>query len=165
MKLSRRDRGALIVLLSGAIALTVDKLLLPPPDAAAAGEVPAGPAEPTLVNSLDDLLASTPPPAPEPEWSREPIQDVFALSRLAALHAGRDGDREESACELFLSRHSLQATILGPRSVALVGRRKLHVGDVLDGFVLESITEREALFVSDDGQRAVLRVARGRQSP
>lgn len=78
---------------------------------------------------------------------------------------GRDGDREESACDVFVSRHSLQATILGPRPVALVGRRKLHVGDVLDGFVLKSITERKALFVSDDGQRAVLRVARGRQSP
>lgn len=88
MKLSRRDRGALIVLLSGAIALTVDKLLLPPPDAAAAGEAPAGSVKPAMVNSLDDLLVSTPPPAPEPEWSREPIPNVFALTRLAALRAG-----------------------------------------------------------------------------
>lgn len=167
MKPSKRDRAALIVLMVGVIALAVDRLLLPPPSAAGGAD------------GLDSASSAVDLPQPDREMRAPPsatapaplpglVPDVFDLSRLAALGSGTplvdEGQPDETAVEAFVRRHALQATIFGPNPIALVGHRKLRIGDRLDGFVLESISDREAVFLSDTG-RAVLHVAPVREKP
>jgi len=165
MRLSRRDRAALIVLLLAVGALAVDRLLLPAPVSAQANNADAA-ACPATMPSLDQLLASSPAAAaPDQPWT--PVPDVFDLARLggAVLREALPEIRaEEDAVESFVRAHSLQATVLGPRPMALVGRRKVRVGESLDGFELTRVTDREAVFVSDRGT-AILRISRPSDDP
>ncbi len=168
MRLCKRDRAALILLMAGVIALAVDRLLLPPP---AAAEGARG------ADSDSSVAAPAPPgrealpPLPAATSEAPPlgtVPDVFDLARLpvpgTAAPAPPGSRPEETTVEAFVRRHTLQATIFGPNPVALVGQRTLHIGDVLDGFVLESISDREAAFLSENG-RAVLRVAARAKRP
>ena len=167
MTLSRRDRGILIALLLAVVALAVDRLLLPGPSQVLAVSpevvVPMLAADKLTEDILPEMLSptaiNTQPPLP--------VLDVFDLNRLASLGTGgRQANKqpEETSVESFIRRHTLRATVLGPRPVALVGQRMLQVGDHLDGYELIAITERQAVFVSDDDQ-AVLRVASRRTGP
>ncbi len=167
MKLARRERLALITLLSALVALCVDKILLPEPASAIAA---------VTYTAEQDLMKVTLPPEPATLLREAPqraaqalllaVPDVFDRSRLEAL-IGRPGAEPASAeaqrvslSAEFRRAHTLRATLLGPRPVALVGDRALRVGDKLDGFVLDSVADREAVFLSD-GKRVVLRVASG----
>ncbi|MFH1747145.1 MAG: hypothetical protein ABIG44_08905 [Planctomycetota bacterium] len=167
MKLSKRDRLALIVLMGGVAALCVDKLLFPPlRTASATGQ------EATALSS--SLLAATSQAMNSQDFELDklpelpPIPNVFDLKRVETLDLRAApparGQLAQQTLDLFVKEHTLHAIIFGPNPIALVGYRKFQVGDQLDGFVLESISEREAVFLSDAG-RAVLRMGNSRKSP
>lgn len=167
MTLSRRDRGILIALLLAVVALAVDRLLLPEPSQVLA--VSPEVVVPMLAADklIEDILPEMPSPPAINTRPPPPVLDVFDLNRLASLGAGgrqANNQPEETSAESFIRRHTLRATVLGPRPVALVGERMLQVGNHLDGYELIAISERQAVFVSDDDQ-AVLRVASRRAGP
>ncbi|MBU0641581.1 MAG: hypothetical protein KKB50_22205 [Planctomycetes bacterium] len=159
MRLRKRERVALITLLLALVGLALDRLLLPPPEPANAAAEHSDPA------AGQQDAATTAAPAPEPMAPASPdtvVPDVFAWGRLgmfagALSQQARPERLRKLWAEEFAQRHQLCATILGPHPVALVDERTLRIGDQLDGFALETIREREAVFVSDEG-RVVLRV-------
>ncbi len=162
MTLSKRERLAAIGLLVALCALAVDRLLLPGPTQAAAGE--SAPPRPDVVK-LSPALAA-PPQAPEDRAPAtdpaRPVPDVFDLARITEvsdspnLAAAAQSDTLARA-EAFAGSHTLSGTVLGPRPLALVGQQTIELGRDLDGFTLESVTATDATFISD-GQRVVLRV-------
>ncbi len=163
MKLSRRERISLISLLAALAALAMDKLLLSEPQAADAALYNGSPTAPSAGREA-------PPDNPAPTYSGDAppfaavAPDVFSWTRIPnAAPAARPalGDASpspESAAETFRSTHTLRATLLGPHSMALIDDRAYRIGDTVDGFMLESISESEVVFVSDT-QRVTLRAA------
>lgn len=155
MRISSRERKAVILLLVGAAALAVDKLLLPTPEAAqAAGDesaAAAADARPPLPRSPQPLAL----PYCEEPGAEDTIPDVFNIARLgktAALIQRRptDGANEMTDAEQFKQRYRLRGVVLGPNPVALVNRRIVHPGETLDGFVLKSVGGNCATFVAGD---------------
>ena len=167
MTLSRRDRRILIVLLLAVVALTVDRLLLPEPSQVLAVSPEGIESTLTADKLMEDLLPEMPSPPTINTQPPLPVVNVFDLNRLGNLSFGgakSNNQLEETSAESFSRRHTLRATVLGPRPVALVGERMLQVGNHLDGYELIAISEHQAVFVSDDEQ-AILQVAPRRAGP
>lgn len=164
MKLNRRERISLISLLAALAALAMDKLLLSEtPQAAEAGLYNGASAAPSA--SQDAAPGSGGSPEATADVPRAPATapDVFSWTRIPhAAPAARptldDAGPSDVSVETFRATHTLRATLLGPRPMALIGDQTYRIGETLDGFVLESISESEVAFVSDS-QRVVLRVA------
>jgi hypothetical protein len=175
MKLNRRERISLISLLAALAALAMDKLLINDapqsaqagvdtfiPRSARQGDAPLQPAvngapatpDPAISPAGNSAVPTTTAPAPDVfSWARMPGAALSARPALAAPTATQPA----AAAEAFRGAHQLSGTLLGPRPLALIGQRAHRKGDMLDGFVLESISEDHVVFVSD-GERVTLRV-------
>lgn len=166
MKLGKRERFAMIALLVAVGSLALDKLLLPEPEAAVATPAEQPAQENFTLPPLDALKIESPTTTrlgPETD-----VPDVFDRSRLPSVdtqqRAALRVSEQDLALSEFSAKHTLSATVMGPCPLALVGGRTLRIGDRLDGFVLESIDQHEAVFISD-GRRVTLKVRTGRGGP
>ncbi|TWT41168.1 hypothetical protein RAS1_38620 [Phycisphaerae bacterium RAS1] len=163
MSLDRRSRIALGLMLIALLALAVDRLILPRPQAASA----AGSASPdgTEADGGSAAPAAIPPSDPEravPE-AEFTVADVFALSRIGVRHAANAASDERASAEAFAAAHVLRGTLLGPEPAALLDRRRVRVGQQVDGFTLVEVSRDGAVF-SNGSETVALRIT-SRRTP
>ncbi len=161
MKLGQRERKLSIFLGVTLLGLAADRLLL--------GNGPqAANAAPYVLDGAPkagDLFKHEPPRARAPLAELGPVADVFAWNRVVAqtapLAAPPPPSPEQVAGDSvarFQQSYALRATLHGREPCAIVNDMLLHPGDVIDGFRLIEIGDRQAVF-DYKGARCVLRIA------
>jgi hypothetical protein len=164
VELTRRQQTLLCVLALGIVALVADRLTSGPASVQAA-RTPTNP--PPAVAGADTVEAG-----PEVEAS---IEAPPLLHRMRGLPEAGDFERvitidafrppsswivppveeatppeDESRAERFRRSHKLSAVLNGPAGeCAVIGGRTILVGQQFDGFVLESVSSRSAVFRSE----------------
>lgn len=160
MRLGRRERKLSIVLGLALLGLAADRLLLGHgPQAANAGlYVREG------VPTSGDLLKREPPQGRAPLPEVGPVADVFSWSRVVApatpVTAPPPSPEQASdeAIARFQQSYTLRATLHGREPCVIVNDILLRPGNVIDGFRLIEIGDRQAVF-DYRGARCVLRIA------
>jgi hypothetical protein len=162
----RRKRMLMGVAALAGVAFAVDRWLLPPP-APAAAATGAPPSVLPEKGALDPGAAGMhlPSPATLPDEITRATADAFDWGRLGLQLENPEvsqvppvAETHAAAKESFTSQYQLRATILGPDPIALIGARKMRVGDELSGYVLRAITEESAIFRSSSGEDITLKV-------
>ena len=178
--ISRRKKQLYLgVVLLGAVALLVDRLLLPagvtgPADAAASVSRSVPGTGDNTGSTSSDPLSIPEVPFPRGVMPLSPgasIRDLFVplvrrsfgdpASSLA--DNGRDGSTKggaagRSSSATFVSQHTLQGVMVNPRlKIAIVDADWVRLGEVIDGCTLAEIQGGAARFECFDGE-AVLSV-------
>lgn len=164
MKLSRRQSGLVMFLVLSIAGFGVDQFLVPRPAPADARQAPAIALPPPAPGARGDVLTAEVFQLPAPATSRDEVQrivvDVFAWSRVVTVGPAPDAGTSDSATgtQRFSTRYVLRGTVFGPEPAALIGRRKMHLGEKLECYTLKRIDRDEVEFVSDAGDSILLRV-------
>lgn len=164
MKLSRRQSGLMLFLVLSITSFGVDHFMVPRPAPADARQAPAHELPPPASGTRGEALTAEVFQLPAPATSRDEVQrivvDVFAWSRVVTVGPVVEAGTSESGpgTQGFSTRYVLRGTVFGPEPAALIGRRKMHLGEKLEGCTLKRIDRDEVEFVSDAGDSIVLRV-------
>lgn len=174
----RRRLTYLGIMIVGAVALAIDRCVLPAPtiapkSAVAVEQVPS-PAQPPIESASPSVLGVPELPFPRnlnsyrsahirrdifsPSNAIRRRQDPNTLSDKTGSDVVKPSD-DPGGAETFSARHALEGVMLyDGLKIAVIDGAWVRIGQKLDGCRLERITGREAHFQCDDG-RAVLRVA------
>jgi hypothetical protein len=168
MKLTSRQKVLLAVFFVGALALTVDRVLLRPgggPEAASAdasglaGDPGAGTVEsPTNQASprRNDVAALLDQFGGDTALQVDAVRDPFALPGSWREEPSTAPAPASDVATRFRQAHRLTAVVLdGQTSYVLIDERLMVPGQAVDGFTLATVRTRSAVF-ERDGQQVVL---------
>lgn len=167
--MSRKKKTYVSVMALCAVALLIDRLLLPAPSSAAGSDGDGG-VSGNRVLGISPAAARI--PAPEIPFPRSiataadagTLRDVFAApSTLAGEStipmAAASGTTQTSAAgrEQFVQNHRLTGILSDEAiAVAIIGDRLLSAGSELDGCVLKTVEARSAVFQCVDGEARIV---------
>jgi hypothetical protein len=175
MKLTTKQKSAVVVLALCGAALALDRTLFAPNDAGAAPAPPAPPA--AAAQSGGAASPASARPAAEAATARRTAlaARLAAMVKDQAIDASNapdafvpspawqpvepvsSGIEAELAAEEFRRRHTLSAVMaLADRGACVVDGRSVQVGQSIDGYTLLAVQPRSATFENGAGVRVEL---------
>lgn len=166
--MNRKKKTYVSIMALCAAALLVDRLLLPAPSGAVAGDAELSTSRNAGIG-ISPTAARTPAPEiPFPRGVttaadlgslRDPFAAPLTMTGAAAKPtAAESASNEQSAIgrEQFAERHQLTGILSdGAIAVAIVGDQWLSPGGELDGCVLKSVEKQSAVFECSDGEAKI----------